>query len=275
MAEIFSRKLQENLLDMGTVLVAFSGGVDSTLLLKAAVKILGRRNVLAVTATSEVYPAAEIDNACKIAKLIGARHIIIETIEMKNELFVENSPQRCYHCKTGLFRKLKAIADEQGLKWVVDGSNADDTGDYRPGIRAARELGVRSPLQEAGLSKSEIRQACRQLGLPNWDKPAMPCLSSRIPYGQRITSRKLRQIEEAETFLRSLGIKDLRVRHHGNLARIEVPVDTFKRFLSDNFRTDIVRHFETLGFIYVSIDLKGFRSGSFNEILPEETRYGQ
>jgi len=275
MANIISRSLQERLLNMGTVLVAFSGGVDSTLVLKSAAEVLGSSKVLAVTAASETYPAAEMENARKIAQLIGVRHIVIDTEEMENELFVKNPPDRCYHCKTVLFMKLKALAADYGLNFVVDGSNADDISDYRPGAKAARELGIRSPLQEAGLSKAEIRQICRDLGLPNWDKPGMPCLSSRIPYGQPITREKLRQIDQAETFLRSLGIKDLRVRHHGSLARIEVPLRIIDEILSESLRPEIIKKLEAIGFKYVSVDLKGLRSGSFNEILPEETRYGQ
>ncbi|WP_418791234.1 ATP-dependent sacrificial sulfur transferase LarE [Phosphitispora sp. TUW77] len=270
-----SYTLQQRLVDLKTVLVAFSGGVDSTLLLKTAAEILGRDNVLAVTATSEIFPAREVENARKTAGLIGAKHLVIKTEIMNNELFVKNSPHRCYYCKTTLFLKLKDLATESGLNFVADGSNADDIMDYRPGIRAARELGIRSPLQEAGLSKIQIRQMSRDLGLPNWDKPAMPCLCTRIPYNEPVTNEKLRQIEQAETFLRSLGITELRVRHHGDLARIEVPLCVIDQILSENLRSAIIKKFASIGFYYVSIDLKGLRSGSFNEVLLEETKYGQ
>ncbi|MBU7007542.1 ATP-dependent sacrificial sulfur transferase LarE [Phosphitispora fastidiosa] len=275
MANILFQSLQEQLLHMGAVLVAFSGGVDSTLVLKAAIAALGNSNVLAVTAASEIYPAAETENARKTAQFIGARHLVITTEEMNSKLFVSNPPNRCYHCKTALFQRLKGLAVEHGLNYVVDGSNADDTTDYRPGTRAAKELSVRSPLQEAGFSKADIRQVCRDLGLPNWDKPGMPCLCTRIPYGQAITSEKLRQIDQAETFIRSLGIKDLRVRHHGSLARIEVPLHLVNKILLEQVRSEILKELEAIGFNYISLDLKGLRSGSFNETLSEEIRYGQ
>lgn len=268
-------RLQQILSEMKTVLIAFSGGIDSTFLLKLALKTLGTDNVLAVTASSETYPAEELQYAEKLAESLGANYISIHTEELKDSRFAENPPERCYYCKSELFRKLQSLAADHNLRFVLDGANADDLNDFRPGMKAGRELGVRSPLQEAGLTKNEIRTIAKSEGLPNWDKPSMPCLSSRFPYGHTITVKKLTQVDEAERFMRSLGFIEIRVRHHGDTARIEVPEYLIPKITEDSIRREIVSTFESLGFNYITLDLKGFRSGSMNEILSKETIDGQ
>lgn len=266
--------LKQILCGMKSMLVAYSGGIDSSLLLKIALDTLGPENVLAITAYSATYPAEEWETAKKLAQTIGARHLNILTQELQNDNFTQNPPERCYHCKLELFGKLREIAHSKGLSFVVDGANADDLNDFRPGMKACKELGVRSPLQEAGLTKAEIRETARILNLPNWDKPSMPCLSSRIPYGQTITPAKLHQVEEAERFLRSLDIPELRVRHHGTLARVEVPESLIEKLASSSLRQNIVDKLTALGFNYVTLDLKGLRTGSMNEVLSKEVRHG-
>ncbi|WXJ96314.1 Pyridinium-3,5-bisthiocarboxylic acid mononucleotide synthase [Neomoorella carbonis] len=262
--------LQKNLTDMEAILVAYSGGVDSSLLLKVA--SMTPAKVLAVTAASPTYPQVEIEAATRLAQELGVQYLVINTDEMENPAFTANPPERCYHCKKELFAKLQELAREYGLKVIVDGANADDSGDFRPGSRAAREFGVRSPLQEAGLTKEEIRQLARHLNLPNWDKPSMACLSSRIPYGQAITPEKLEQVAAAEAFLRQLGLREIRVRHHGAIARLEVNPSAFALLIDAKVREKLVNRFHELGFTYITLDLEGFRSGSMNAVLSPEER---
>lgn len=263
-------RLQHILIDMKSVLIAFSGGIDSTLLLKLSLDTLGTANVLAITASSETYPVHELKYAAELAKSLGVRHATITTEELQNKLFCENPPERCYYCKTELFQKLLNLAVENNLDFVADGANADDLKDFRPGMKAGKELSIRSPLQEAGLTKDEIRTIAKEIGLPNWNKPSMPCLSSRFPYGHTITPDKLNQVSEAESFLRELGLEDLRVRHHGDIARIEVNSSMIEKIASPKVRERVINKLKSLGFSYITLDLCGFRSGSMNEVLSKE-----
>jgi uncharacterized protein len=252
---------------LDSTVVAFSGGVDSSVVLALAIDELGPDCVLAVTSASETYLPEETAAARDVAQRLGARHLVIETAELQIPGFVENPPDRCYYCKTELYGSLWAIARREGLATVVDGANSDDSRDFRPGHRAADEAGVRHPLMEAGLSKESVRSLGLRLGLDNWAKPASPCLSSRFPYGERITLEKLAAVRDAEAHLRGLGLVDLRVRYHGPVARIEAPVGELARLLEPDVRVGIIGRFKELGFAYVTLDLEGFRSGSMNEVL--------
>lgn len=247
---------------MQRVAVAYSGGVDSTLLLKIAVDELGP-DAIALTAVSASLPAAEKEAAESLARQIGAAQELIYSQEMEDERYLANNPDRCFFCKNEVYGELVAYAQEHGYLVVLDGTNADDAGDHRPGRQAASKHGVRSPLLEVGLTKAEIRTLARQHGLPNWNKPAAACLSSRIPYGQHITLEALSQVEQAEAALRRLGFDTLRVRHHDTTARIEVEPQNFSAILAQ--RDEIVNALEALGFTFVTLDLRGFRSGSLNE----------
>jgi uncharacterized protein len=259
------RKLKELLVSLDRVLVAFSGGVDSTYLLYAAKETLGKDNVLAVIAESPTYPVAEVEEAIKIADELGVRVRQIKTEEFSDENFVANGRERCYYCKKELFAKMKVLAAENGISQVLDGSNADDVNDYRPGTKAKEEFGVRSPLLEADLTKEEIRKLSLDADLRTWDKPSMACLASRIPYGTRIDEAVLQMVGEGEQYLRSLGFKQLRVRHHDKIARIEVDAGSLPKVMEKKIVDGIIKKFEELGYTYITLDLKGYRPGSMNE----------
>ncbi len=265
--EIKTKKLKEIFQSMGKVLVAFSGGVDSTLLLKVAQDALGDGNVLAVTAISPLYPERELAGVKKLIRTLGARHRLIESNELDIPGFSKNPPDRCYYCKRKLFGELLEVAREEGLSFIVEGSTLDDDKDHRPGRTAVQELGVRSPLKEASLTKAEIRELSKGLGLPTWDKPSFACLASRFPYGEEIDEEGLRRVDEAEDFLFGLGFKQVRVRHYGNLARIEILEEEMSRLIDGPLREKVWSRLKEIGYRYVTLDLQGFRSGSMNEVL--------
>lgn len=269
--EIKRDKLISRMRELGKVVVGFSGGIDSTLALKIAVEALGKENVWAVTGNSESLLPEELENCRKLGREIGLINLIeVHTDELSNPNYRANPVDRCFYCKHELFSQLQRIAHEVGAAHVIDGSNADDRRDWRPGRRAAGELGVVSPLAESGITKLEIRELAKGYGLPNWDKPALACLSSRIPYGSEVSVEKLSQIAKAERFLRSLGFTQLRVRHHDNIARIELLKEEMPR-LDDRVLLDkVVTKLKKIGFVYVTLDLQGFRSGSMNESMTED-----
>ncbi len=271
MAEAGAR-LDEVLRGLESVAVAFSGGVDSSLLLARSVKVLGRDRVLAVTATSPTYPQAELASARRLAEDLGSRHAVIESNELEIAGFSENPPDRCYHCKTELFTKLKEVAARENLKHVAEGSTVDDGKDYRPGSKAACELAVRSPLNEAGLTKEDVRALSKEMGLPTWDKPAKACLASRFPYGETIDEEKLAVVEKAEAALDAIGFSQLRVRHHGTIGRIELASADIARFADPALREKVVAAVKAAGFKYVALDLEGYRTGSMNETLTAEEK---
>jgi len=252
--------------------IAFSGGVDSTFLLKVCSDIPGYE-ILAVTAESETFPELELEQTKVLAQNMSIPHIIIRTEELSIPGFSDNPPDRCFMCKNELFSKMITIADQYGLDWVFDGSNADDVGDFRPGRKAARKLGVRSPLEEAGLGKQEIRMLSKMLDLPTCDKRSYACLSSRFPYFSEITRSALRQVESGENYLRQIGMRVFRVRHHGTLARLEAGENEMKLLGNDDIRNQITQHFKSIGYKYITMDLEGYRTGSMNEALSNELKH--
>ncbi len=258
--------LQEHIKALGSVAVAFSSGVDSTFLLRAAYEALGDKAV-AVTARAKAFPKRESGEAAAFCEKEGIRQIFYDFDVMRVDGFSENPPDRCYLCKRTLFQNIRRLAAENGLNWVIEGSNMDDNQDYRPGHRALAELGIKSPLRDVGLTKGEIRELSRELGLPTWDKPSYACLASRFVYGETITEEKLSRVERSESYLLEQGFRQMRVRVHGNLARIEVLPEDFKRLMTASLRFEIASRLREYGFAYVTLDLVGFRSGSMNETL--------
>ena len=259
-------RLEEYIRGLGSLAVGFSGGVDSSLLLVVAAYVLGDK-AMAITGVDASIPERELKEAKEFCKEREIRHIICKVNPMKEESYRHNSPDRCYFCKHGIFTEIKKIAAENGIEYVAEGSNMDDLGDYRPGLKAVEELSVKSPLREAGLTKQDIREISKALGLPTWSKPAYACLASRFVYGEEITEEKLRMLDQAEQFLIEQGFLEERVRIHGNIARIEVPAKDIERLASEEIREAVYEKFKALGFMFVTIDMKGYKMGSMNATL--------
>ena len=266
------QQLETILSDMGSVAIGYSGGIDSTLLIKVATEVLHDK-ALAVIGRSETYPSREFEEAVELAREFGTRYRIVATEETDDLKFAENPPNRCYFCKTELFGKLHGIAREEAIAWVADGTIVDDMKDFRPGMLAKQEQDIRSPLFEAGFTKEDVRTLARDLGIQNWDKPSFACLASRFPYGHGITKEQLRIVDEAESFLRDLGFRQFRFRHHDDrTARLEFGPLEFQRLFEADLRARLLSRFTSLGYAYVTLDLKGYRTGSMNEVLTEDER---
>lgn len=261
------RKLKRKLKSMGRIALAFSGGTDSAFLLKACVEALKADDILALTARAVIFPAWETREAEGLAAQYGLRHLVVDFDALAVPAVAANLPDRCYHCKYNLFQGLIRLAAEQGFPTLIDGTNLDDQDDYRPGSRAAAELGVVSPIRAAGLTKAEVRELSRKKNLPTWDKPAFACLASRFPYGQVITPEKLAMVENAEQYLIDLGFREIRVRHHGEVARLEVGRGERRRFFDEDFIDEVHQGMKAIGFTFVALDLAGYRTGSLNAVL--------
>jgi pyridinium-3,5-biscarboxylic acid mononucleotide sulfurtransferase len=261
------KELKKIIAAYGRVVVAYSGGTDSSFLLKICAEVLGKERVIAATGSSETYTPGELSFARRIARDFRVRHVVIETDEIHDEHFSSNTKLRCYHCKSNFYSKLASLARSEHIDFVLDGTNIDDETDYRPGMRAALEWGVKSPLAQSGMTKEDIRRYSKKMGLVTWDKPANPCLASRIPYGSRITKEKLSMIAEAEEFIREMGFKTIRVRHHDSIARIEVPLSDLPRMVRKDIRERIGERLKRIGFCWVALDIEGFKSGSLNRAL--------